>query len=270
MSTPRLWAASAALLGLSLALGACGAIGGPSISSTAKCDGPAFTSNAAPAAPARTLVLVDLESNGKAAREHVIEAIDPLVSRSVTGGGVIRLLVSGGEGQPLSPSPCLDGNSAVLVDRNNDETERRDQSTAVRAIEGDISAQLEETSVSARGDLSTVLATIPGQLEKLEAGPGPRSVLLVSDLTSSGARGDCLDLDGVSALQTVADAVVRRCFETGQFQRLPAGVGLSIVKPQTLPGDSPEARMSNYLLASLCEQMSANASGCQPEPAGKG
>ena len=270
MTAPRSWAALAAILGLSLALGACGAIGGPSVSSTAKCDGPAFTSGTAPAAPTRTVVLVDLESDGEAARERVVEAIDPLVSRSVEGGGVIRLLISGGEGQPLSPSPCLDGSSTILVDRNNGETERRARSTAVKAIEGDVSALLEETTVAARGNLSTVLAAVPEQLAKLAGGRGPRSVLLVSDLTGAEAGGDCLNLHGLQALPRVAREVVKRCFKTRQLRRLPAGVGLSIVRPQALSEKSPEARMGNYLSASLCAQLPADGSGCQPEPTEEG
>jgi hypothetical protein len=254
-------------------LAACG-IGGPEISSRAKCDGPAFTSDTTPTAPSRTLILVDLSSNDESARAAIVEAIDPIVSRAVVEGGVVRLLVSGGEAQPMTVSPCLDGASAIVVDRNNDETERRARATATEAIEGDVSALLEEIEISPRGDLSNLLAAIPTELKPIwgaaEGGSGDLSrpsVVVVSDLTSPAARGDCLDLDGVRADQAFADAMVARCLETGQFQSLPAGVALTVVRPQLTPGDSAGARMSGYLMASLCSRMTKEQGGCAPESA---
>jgi hypothetical protein len=259
---------------MALALAACG-IGGPEISSRARCDGPTFTSETTPATPARTLILVDLADNGEDARERVIGAIDPVVSRTVIDGGLVRLIVSGGEGQPLSVSPCLDGTSAIMVDRRNDETERRARDTAVEAIEGNVSALLEETDVSPRGDLSNLLAGIPAELKALAgagagSGDAPISVVLATDLNSPAARGDCLNLDGAHASRAVADAIVARCLETGQFQRLPAGVVLRIVRPQLVPGDSAGTRMSGYLAASLCMQMTTERGGCAPASAQRG
>ncbi|HWM62891.1 MAG TPA: hypothetical protein VNP96_02760 [Solirubrobacterales bacterium] len=254
-----------------VSLGACG-IGGPEISSRARCDGPAFTSDTMPAAPMRTLVLVDLPENGESAGGHVVDAIDPVLSRAVVEGGVVRLLISGGEGQPLSPSPCLDGGSAIMVERNNDETERRSQSAAVEAIEGNVLALLAETEVSSLGDLSNLLAAIPAELRSLSGAggtgdDGPIRVVLISDLTSPAARGDCLSLDGVRASSAVADAMVVRCLETRQFQRLPAGVAMTIVRPQLLPGDNAGTRMSGYLMASLCARMTKEKGGCISESA---
>jgi hypothetical protein len=269
MSPARLSGCLAAALALGLVLGACG-IGGPDVSSTAKCDGPAFTSKTEPPAPTRTLILVDLASNRKAARELVTEAIEPVVTQAVVDGGAIRLLVSGGEGRPLAPSPCLDGGAAVFVDRNNPETERRARDTAVAAIEGSVAALLEETAVSARGELANMLAAVPDQIAKISPGPGPRRVLLVSDLTGPETRGGCLGLEGMEALPRIAEAMVARCFEVGQLRHLPAGVELSIVRPQTLPGDGAGTRMSNYLIASLCRQMPEDNRGCGPGPAEKG
>jgi hypothetical protein len=270
MSRARMAAALPAAAVLILALAACG-IGGPEVSSRARCEGPAFTSEKMPTAPARTLVALDLSDNGEEARADVIESIDPILSRAVAEGGVVRLLVSGGEGQPVSVSPCLDGSSTIMVDRNNEETERLARDTAIEAIEGSVSALLEETEISPRSDLSNLLAEVPGQLGSLRATAaseqGPATVVMVSDLTSPAARGDCLDLDGVRATRAVADAMVVRCLETGQFRRLPAGVALRIVRPQVTPGDNAGARMSGYLLASLCARMTDEKGGCAPESA---
>lgn len=252
-----------------LAFAAC-SIGGPEVSSRARCDGPAFTSETMPETPQRTLIIVDLADNDESARERIVEAIDPVVSRAVAEGGVVRLLVSGGEGQSLSVSHCLDGATTIMVDRNNDETQRRAQDTAVNAIEGDVSALLEETRVSPRGDLSNELAAIPVELRSLSGDRDPVSVVVISDLNSPAAKGDCLSLNGVRAGRAVAEAMVERCLETDQFRSLPAGVEMRIVRPQLLPGDSATARMSGYLMASLCTQMTEERGGCTSESAGEG
>jgi hypothetical protein len=98
----------------------------------------------------------------------------------------------------VKESPCLDGTSTIMVDRNNSETERKVRNAAVKAIKGDVSALLEEIRIAPQGDLTNLLASIPEELRSLwatDGGGGPLSVLLVSDLTSSAPTGDCLDLE---------------------------------------------------------------------------
>jgi len=273
------WAKSAAVaVAVAVALGLVavlllGGCGGPNVSANAKCDGLAFTSDEMPTAAPQTLVLVELSRNSQGAREAVIQAIDPTVTSVVSDGGVVRLLVSGGEGQAISESACLNGAAAIKVDRNNDETQRNAQDTAVSAIEGDVADQLEGIKIAPRGNLSNLLAAAPGELRSLATASGtdsgaPVSVLLVSDLTSPASRGNCLNLDGVEASQEVADAVVARCLETRQLRKLPAGVALRIVRPQLTPGDSATATLSTFLDKSLCAQLTEGG-GCVPGSAGR-
>jgi len=257
-----------------MAFGGC-SMGGPEVSSRASCDGPAFTSEEMPTAAPQTLILVELSRNDEAAREAVIQAIDPTLTRAVSEGGVVRLLVSGGEGMRVSKSTCLSGDAAIMVDRNNEETERRARNTALDAIEGSVSAQLEAIEIAPRGNLSNLLAATDDELRSLAAAEGtvggaPASVLVVSDLTSPAPVGDCLNLDGVRANQAVADAVIARCLETGQVRRLPEGVALQIVRPQLTPGDSAGARMSAFLVRSICGQMTNQSDGCAPSAVGRG
>jgi hypothetical protein len=250
-------------------------IGGPQVSASAKCDGPAFTSEDMPSAAPQVLVLVELSRNDGNARETVVQAIDPIVKRTVAEGAVVRLLAAGGEGRPILESPCLNGAAAIMVDRNNDETERRARNTAVAAIEGDVSAWLEEVKIGPDGDLSNLLAEAPGKLHSLASAEGtrpgaPASLLLISDLTSPAAQGDCLNLDGVPDTRRVADALVARCLETGQLRVLPEGTTLQIVKPQLTPGSDAGARMSVFLERSLCVQLTNESTGCVSGPVGEG
>jgi hypothetical protein len=268
------WAKSAMVAPALIAAILLGGCGGPEVSAHAKCDGPAFTSDDMPTAAPQTLVLVELSRNSQEARETVIQAIDPTVTRAVGEGGVIRLLASGGEGQAISESACLNGAAAIMVDRNNDETQRNAQDTAVSAIEGDVADQLEGIKIAPRGDLSNLLATAPDELRSLATasgtGPGaPVSVLVVSDLTGPASPGNCLNLDGVQASQRVADALVARCLETHQLRRLPPGVALRIVRPQLTPGNSATATMSTFVDKSLCAQLTEGG-GCAPGSAGRG
>lgn len=275
MSGYRGGATLLAMAALALAAAGCAvAIGGPQVSAQAKCDGSAFTSETMPEAPPRTLILVDLSRNGERPREAVLDAIEPVVSDAVAEGGVIRLLVSGGEGQSVEESPCLDGTSTIMVDRNNSDTERKARNAAVKAIAGDVTGLLEEIRVAPKGDLTNLLASMPEQLRSLRAADGeeggPLSVLLVSDLTSPAPAGDCLDLDGAEATRGFAAAIVARCLETGQFHSLPEDVSLRIVRPQLAPGDNTGARLAGFLQASLCAQLTKDSGGCAPGPAGKG
>jgi hypothetical protein len=258
---------------LALAVAGCAvAIGGPEVSSRAKCDGSAFTSDELPAAPPRTLVLVELARNDVDSREAVWNAVEPVVSEAVVEGGVIRLLVSGGEGESIEESPCLDGTSTIFVDRNNPETERKARATAVKAIGGDVSAMLEEIRIAPQGNLTNLLATIPEELRSLRGGDGeagPLSVLLVSDLTSPASAGDCLDLDGTEDSKAYATEIVARCLESGQLRPLPEEVSLRIVRPQLNPGDNAAALLGGFLQESLCAQLTNDNGGCAPGPAGR-
>lgn len=249
-----------------VALAGC-SLGGPDVSADASCDGPAFTSEKTPVAVPRTLILVELSRNDDEARDAVVRAIDPTVSRAVAEGGFVRLLVGGGEGKPILESPCLDASKAIFVDRNNDETERRDRDAAVNAIEKDVWDLLEKkVEIAKNGNLINLLAAVPGKLSSLAAVAdtevgAPVSVLLVSDLNSPAPPGDCLDLEGRHAKQGVADGLVERCLQSGPLRPLPDGVALEIVRPQLTSGDDAGAQMSAYLAKSLCAQMSGKKNG---------
>lgn len=252
-------------------------LGGPEVSANARCDGKAFTSDEMPTAAPQTLILVELSRNDEEARNAVVQAIDSTVSRAVSEGGVVRLLVGGGEGEPIVESPCLDGAAAIFVDRNNDETERRDRSAAVDAIEGNVRQLMEEKVRIAerKGNLTNLLAGVRGQLPSLAGAKGTEAgasvtVLLVSDLNSPAPETDCLNLEREHASEEVADELVERCLQTGQLQPLPSGVALEIVTPQLTSGNNAGARMSGYLRQSLCAKLSGEGGDCAAGPAAVG
>ncbi len=270
----RSLAAGVLVAGMAMLLSGC-KLGGPEVSASARCDGPAFTSDRMPSAAPQTLILVELSRNDEDARQAIVQAIDPVVGSAVVDGGVVRLLVGGGEKQPVAVSPCLDGSAAILVDRNNDETERRARETAVDAIEGDVSDLLAEVKIGDKGDLSNLLAMSTSELQSLATAEGttagaPALVLVVSDLTSPAPDGDCLDVGDIEIKQNVVDAVVARCLREGYFRRLPSGVGLRIVRPQLTPGDNTGVQMGAFLTKSLCKQLPGDGSECASSPVGKG
>lgn len=266
MSRERTVAALACAAVIALQAGC--SLGGPPVSAEESCDGPAYTSDEMPTAARRTLILVELSRNDEEARDAVVRAIDPTVNRAVVEGGVVRLLVGGGEGEPIVESPCLDGTAAIFVDRNNDETERRARDVAVETIEENVRELLEKkVQIARKGNLTTLLATVSDELASLAAAEGtaagaPVTVLLVSDLNSPSTPSDCLNLEGMRASQAVADGLVDRCLRVGQLQPLPGGVALEIVRPQLTSGNNAGARMSAYLGKSLCEQLSGRGGGC--------
>lgn len=265
--------ASACAIAMTLFAGC--SFGGVETSADARCDDKAFTSDEMPTAAPQTLILVELSRNGEEARDAVVRAIDPTVSRAVTEGGVVRFLVGGGAGEPIVRSPCLDGAQAIFVDRNNDETERRARTAAVEAIEEDVWALLGEIEIAPMGNLTNLLAAVPGQLPTLAEAEGteagvPVTVLLVSDLTSPAPGGDCLNLDEVEAAQAVANGMVDRCLRAGQLGPLPDGVALEIVRPQVTPGSNAGARMSAFLAESLCGRLSSGGGECVADSAEAG
>jgi hypothetical protein len=268
-------ATALACISASALLSGC-SLGGPDVSADASCDGPAFVSDEMPTAAPQTLILVELSRNDDEARDAVVRAIEGTVGRAVTEGGVVRLLVGGGEGEPILKSPCLDGAAAIFVDRNNDETERRARDTAVDAIERNVWELLEEkVEVAQKGNLTNLLAAVPGELSSLASAEGteadaPATVLLVSDLNSPSPATDCLNLEGVRASQAVADGLVDRCRRSGQLRPLPDGVALEIVRPQLTPSDNAGARMSAYLRKSLCAQLSGEGGECVADSAEAG
>jgi hypothetical protein len=238
----------------------------PEISTSARCIGEPFVEGEAPVDPQRSLVLVDLSNNSAAGRQTIIDSLHPIVDAAVREGGVIRLVVSGGSGRPLDVSSCLDGKTVLLSDYNNPETEENKQEMAIEAIEGNVSALLEETRVSARGDVTNLLATIPSHLSELQApaaaGARPVRVVLISDLISPLQRGDCMRLDGVPATSRAASQVVAACIRYRQFRPLPEGVELRVVRPQLTPGDSNANRLGQFLASSLCKQVTGKEGSC--------
>jgi len=254
-----------ALLALSVLLTACG---GLSVSAHAHCEEKPYVAGDEPESARRTLLLVDLSSNREAARRAVAEAIRPTIAAAIEEGGVVRLVVSGGSGQPMQVSSCLDGKEVLHTDYKNATREHNERDAAITGVEGDVEALLAETKVGRRSDVTNLIAQARDQLAEVErpegqeTKPDPPQVILVSDLDSPVARGDCMSLKGLPASEPAAKALVKRCIDLHQYRPLPRGVELHVVRPELTEADSNASRMSGFLAASLCLRVSGRERSC--------
>jgi len=215
-----------------------------------------------------SLLMVDLSSNTASARQAIVEAIRPVVTEAVEEGGAIRFVVSGGSGERIRVSDCLDGGVVLHTDFNNPTREEGEQEKAIAAIEGNVAELLLTMRVAPRGDVTNLISQIPDQLAVLEhtaaasAARRPIDVDLFSDLDSRTVESDCMSLDGVPASVVNADKLVARCIKYHYYQPLPPDTALRVVRPQLTPGDSTASRMSGFLADSLCAQLTEGGATC--------
>jgi hypothetical protein len=87
-------------------------------------------------------------------------------------------------------------------------------------------------------------------------------VVLVSDLNSPVAKGDCMSVKHLPASAPAADALVSRCIALHQYRPLPKGVELQVIRPELTEGDSNASRMSGFVADSLCLQISGRKAAC--------
>lgn len=265
MSAPRAVAASFALLVVSASLTACG---GPSVSAHAHCKTKPYVAGDEPESVRRSLLLVDLSSNREAARRAIVEAIRPTIAAAIEAGGIVRLVVSGGSGQPMQVSSCLDGKEVLHTDYKNATRERNERAAAVAGIEGDVEALVKQTKIGSRSDVTNLIAQARGQLaevDRLDGGgakPAPSQVVLVSDLNSPVTRGDCMSVAGLPASEPAANALVERCIALHQYRPLPRGVELHVIRPELTEADSNASRMGGFLATSLCLRISGRERSC--------
>jgi hypothetical protein len=232
---------------------------------TLTCSGKRYTADDRPSgAIPRTLLLVDLSDNHAPSVDRIAAGIQPYVQRALERGGLVKLIVSGGDGQALAKSSCLNGRTTLYVARDNDTRELKDRRKAVARIDGHVHALLADTPVRPQGTATKLLADAPDELADMvpvDGQGGTESIVLWSDLLgSSHNRGDCLRLDGAHARPGVAEGIVRRCIAVGQLRPLPAGVGLRIVRGG---GDQQtgDAVIAEALAASLCAHLATRCDG---------
>ncbi|MBL7494804.1 hypothetical protein I6A84_35460 [Frankia sp. CNm7] len=209
------------------------------------------------------LFLLDLSGNSPTTAQQVSQALRPYLDTALAEGGYVKLISSGGAGTELRTDPCFSGDAPYLVDRTNDTREMKDREAGGEALQTEIDHIVQQTSVSASGSATSLLAAINDDVQSLRSTPGVRigevTVVVWSDLLGTGQRDDCLNVDDKEASVQVAEALVTRCFSASQISVVDdakihfIGMNQGNLTP-------PQQELARYLRDELCRRLSSDCS----------
>ncbi|MCL9762020.1 hypothetical protein [Frankia sp. AiPa1] len=205
------------------------------------------------------LVLLDVTDNSVATAQRVATRVQPYLDTALKNGSYIRLVASGGAS--MIYSDCFHGDKVFRIKRNNSRREEKDRAAASKALGTEINHVVQSEQVSPTGSATGLLAGINDEVSTVRATPGAKvtdvTTLVWTDLLGTGEPTDCLDVDGKTASVTIAEAVVKRCFETGQITSVGADkVRFLGVNEGT--AERPQQELARYLKGELCRRISSD------------
>jgi hypothetical protein len=232
---------------------------------TAKADGPLDCSKYQESTPKAgaplLLVLLDVTDNSAATAQRVSTRLQPYLDTALKNGAYIRLVASGGTS--MTYSDCFHGDRMFQIKRNNNRREEKDRVAAAKALGTEIDHVVQTERVSTKGSATGLLAGINDELNTVRSTPDVKvtdvTVLVWSDLLGTGQDSDCLNVDGKKASASIAEALVKRCFETQQI----TAVGNDKVRFLGVnedAADRPQQDLARYLKAELCRRISSDCS----------
>ncbi|MCM3885891.1 hypothetical protein [Frankia sp. R82] len=230
---------------------------------TAKASGPLDCSMYEKKAPANgaplLLVLLDVTDNSAATATRVANRVQPYLDEALRDGSYIRLVATAGG--PMIYSDCFHGDQMFQIKRNNSARETKDRTAASKALGTEISHVVQSAKVGPTGSATPLLAGINDEVATVRATPGVKvtsvTALVWSDLLGTGEQTDCLNVDGKTASVTIAEAVVKRCFETRQISSV-SPVRVRFLGVNEGSADRPQQELARYLKGELCRRISSD------------
>ncbi|MCK9924884.1 hypothetical protein MXD61_23950 [Frankia sp. AgPm24] len=205
------------------------------------------------------LVLLDVTDNSAATATRVASRVQPYLDAALRDGSYIRLVATAGG--PMIYSDCFHGDRMFQVKRRNSAREEKDRAAASKALGTEISQVVQSTKVGPTGSATPLLAGINDEVATVRATPGVKATavtaLVWSDLLGTGGQADCLNVDGKTASVTIAEAVVKRCFETGQI-RSAGATRVRFIGVNEGSADRPQQELARYLKGELCRRISSD------------
>jgi len=207
------------------------------------------------------LVLLDVSDNGPAAAQRVEDRLQPYLDAALKDGSFIRVVASGGG--PMTYSDCFHGDKMFQVKRNNSRREEKDRTAAAKALGTEVNHIVQAEKVTPTGSVTGLLGGAGDEINSVRSTPGVKvtdvTVLAWTDLLGTGENSDCLNTSGRTASPSIAEALVKRCFETNQISSVaPAKVRFLGVNEGT--ADRPQQELARYLRAELCRRISSDCS----------
>lgn len=207
------------------------------------------------------LVMLDITDNSAEAADRVASRLRPYFDTALAEGQYIKLVASGGDGTGLVYSDCLTGEQVFLIDRKNSTREEKDRLAAGKALEEEVGHIVQERPVSSTGSATVLLSRATDEIDTLRSIPGVNigrvTVLVWTNLLGMTEKTDCLHVDGKQASVTIAEGIVKRCFETKQIPELgESSVRFLGINENT--GTRPQQDLARYLRGELCRRISTD------------
>jgi len=207
------------------------------------------------------LVMLDIADNSAESAKRIATRMRPFLDTALADGAYVKLVATGGDGTGLAYSDCFTGERVFLVDRKNETREEKDRLAAGRALQDEINHVVRERPVSPTGSATALLSRITSEIDTLRSTPGAAvgdvTVVMWTDLLGKTERSDCLDVDGKQASVTIAEAIVKRCFDTDQIPELGDAI-VRFIGVNENAGTRPQQDLARYLRAELCRRISAD------------
>ncbi|SNQ47985.1 conserved hypothetical protein [Frankia canadensis] len=207
------------------------------------------------------LVLLDVSDNSPATAQRVEARLQPYLDTALKDGSFIRLVASGGG--PMTYSDCFHGDRMFEIKRNNSRRAEKDRTAAAKALGTEVSHIVQAEKVNPAGSVTGLLGGINDEVTSARSTPGVKvtdvTVLVWTDLLGTGQDADCLNTEGKTASPSIAEGLVKRCFETGQI----ASAGAAKVRFLGVnegTADRPQQELARYLRAELCRRISSDCS----------
>jgi hypothetical protein len=112
--------------------------------------------------------------------------------------------------------------------------------------------------VDPKGSVTGLLAGINDEITASRSAPDAKvtdvTVLVWTDLLGTGQESDCLNVDGKKASVQIAEALVKRCFETQQI------TSIGDKKVRFIGVNEGSADIARYLKGELCRRISSDCS----------
>lgn len=209
------------------------------------------------------MIMLDVSDNSPEAAAVVAERIKPYLETALREGQYIRLVASGGGDGGLTYSDCFHGDRLFLIDRDNDTREEKDRKAAVERLSEEINHIVQAEEVSPTGSVTGLLASINDEIGTLRSTPnvniGKVTVVVWTDLLGTGEEADCLNVDGKKASVQIAEAMVKRCFDSETPQLTSIGDHqirfLGVNEGSTT---RPQQDLARYLKGELCRRISSD------------
>lgn len=171
------------------------------------------------------IVVLDVRDNNESAAATASAQTRPLLVDAMRHGAYISVTADGGDGSPLTQSPCFTGTSGALFMRaSGSKADTDDANTGADMLATQIHDLVRATPVHTRGSARRLLdhaAALAATARQGTAKVSDINVIVLSAMLASDGPHDCLSLDGQTANTTTATNMAKACLASGQVHPMP-------------------------------------------------